>query len=93
MKAYHISFVFDQPQPGIITIPGANKDEALANFHKQMEQFSNVQVFQVIDLEEIPFLKEIFDRQKDQMSQAVEIEIEDAPVDETNNVIDLKKFN
>lgn len=64
-KAYHISFVFDQKQPGVITIPGDDPDNAVENFMKLMEQFNNVEVMNIVDLADIPFLKAIHDAQND----------------------------
>lgn len=72
-KAYHISFVFDQKQPGVITIPGDNPDDAVENFMKMMEHFNNVEVMNIVDLAEIPFLKAIHDAQ----NQVVEDEDEE----------------
>jgi hypothetical protein len=62
-KAYHISFVFDQRQPGVITIPGKDPEDAISNLMKLMESFNNVEVMNVIDLAEIPFLQHIHDAQ------------------------------
>lgn len=63
MKAFHISFTFDQPQPGVITIPASSADEARDKLLKMLETFANVKVHNVVDLEDIPFLQRMFDSQ------------------------------
>lgn len=90
MKAYHISFVFDQPQPGVITIPAPTPEEAEQALRKMLEGFSNVQIMQVTDLEEIPFLKKMFEQQQQQTSSIIDIDPEDF---EDDNVVDFKKPN
>lgn len=72
LRAYHISFVFDQKQPGVITIPGETADAATENFMKMMEHFNNVEIIQIVDLAEIPFLKRIHDAQKENEEEETE---------------------
>ena len=61
MKAYHLSFRFDQPQPGVITIPATSADEAKQKLQDMLNEFRNVEIFEAIDLEEVPFLKKMYD--------------------------------
>ena len=72
LKAYHISFVFDQKQPGVITVPGETADAATENFMKMMEHFNNVEIIQIVDLAEIPFLKRIHDAQEKEEEETEE---------------------
>lgn len=62
-KAFQITFTFDQPQPGVITIPGEDADKAQANFLELMKEFANVKIVHVTDLETIPFLQGLYNRQ------------------------------
>jgi len=89
VKAYHISFVFDQPQPGVITIPAYTSEEAEQSLRKMLEGFSNVKIMQVTDLEEIPFLKKMFEQQQP-LSPIIDIDPEDV---EDNTVVEFKKPN
>jgi len=72
-KAYHISFVFDQRTPGVITMPGKDPEDATANLMKLMEAFENVEVMQIIDLAEIPFLQRMHDAQNSVMEDDDEV--------------------
>ena len=72
LKAYHISFVFDQKQPGVITVPGETADAATENFMKMMEHFNNVEIIQIVDLAEIPFFKRIHDAQEKEEEETEE---------------------
>ena len=95
MKAFHISFTFDQPQPGVITIPALNADEARDKLLKMLESFANVKVHNVVDLEDIPFLQKMFDNQMENARDtAIIIDGEFEEVDEElegyeNNVIEF----
>lgn len=84
-KAYQISFTFDQPQPGVITIHGTDEENARSNFLELMKDFSNVNIVHVTDLESIPFLQQLY---KNQMSEQ-----EGSPFIEGEIVEEFKKPN
>ncbi len=92
MKAFHISFTFDQPQPGVITIPALSADEARDKLLKMLESFANVKVHNVVDLEDIPFLQKMFDNQMENARDTAIIIDESLmtdDVDQFNNVIEF----
>ena len=96
MKAYHLSFVFEQMQPGIITLPADSPEHAKERLHEMLAEFKGVKIFQVTDLEEIPFMQKMFDQQQAQMDslQGIDDTIDnDDDVMNEDNVVEFKKPN
>lgn len=89
MKVYNISFTFDQPQPGVITIPADSADEANSALLKMLEGFSNVVIHSTVDLEEVPFLKHMYDQQQKQQQSSLIIDADFEEVSQEDNVIEF----
>lgn len=72
LNAYHVAFTFDQPTPGVITIPAATKDEASKKLADMANDngIKNLNIKEVIDIEDIPHLKAIIDQQSQAMADA-----------------------
>lgn len=76
MKAYHIAFTFDAPSPTTITLPADDQDAALAKLKEMTEGFNNVKVHEITDLETVPFLKALFEKQNEQAMEEMTNSVE-----------------
>jgi 23S rRNA pseudoU1915 N3-methylase RlmH len=70
MKAFNIAFTFDQKVPGVITIPAETSDEAAAKLKDYLKDFSNVDIKEVVDIDNIPAIRKMVDEQLKQEEEA-----------------------
>ncbi len=92
MKAYHISFIYDQPQPGVITIPAETPEDATAKLNEMLVGYTNVKIMQVVDLEEVPFMQLMFNRQQEQ-AESMEEDMSDDEAEYSAEIVEFKKPN
>lgn len=74
LKAFYFNFAFDvtQRQPGTVVAVAKNEAEAREKFAANMTEFTNVELFEVIDLDEVPTLKEQVEQEQELQSNALE---------------------
>ena len=61
MNIYHIAFSFDEPKPGVISIPAKNAEDAKAKLLEMAKNMRNVTIVDIIDAAEVPQLQEMID--------------------------------
>lgn len=61
MNAWHISFTLEQPTPGTVTVPADTEEEARAKFEEMTKGYNNAEIKEIVNLEEVPFLKKLVD--------------------------------
>lgn len=93
LNGYYINFAFDvkQRQPGTIVAVANSKEEALEKFNSNMEGFENIEVFEVVDIDTVPSLKNQVTEQQEFETALEEFEAQlddDSPV-----AIDEKKVH
>lgn len=71
MNAYHISFTFDAPSPGTITIAADSTEDAKAKLEDMTKEFTNVKIHEIVDLETVPFLKALFEKQVEESAKEI----------------------
>jgi hypothetical protein len=78
-KAYHISFTFDEPRPGVITLVDETPEQAKEQLAKLLEGFNNLEIHDVTDLDDVPFLKKAFEAHQDREATLAEALEDEAP--------------
>lgn len=76
LNVYHIAFSFDDPKPGVISIPAESAEEAKKVLLEMAKNMRNVTIVDIIDAAEVPQLQEMIERARNSAVEDAEI-IED----------------
>lgn len=83
-KLWHIAFSFDEPRPGVITVPADDSEGAKKLFLDMAKGMRNVEIFEVVDAETLPNIQDMLKAQIDAQS---------AVVDDVNTNPEKEKLN
>ena len=83
-KLWHIAFSFDEPRPGVITVPADDSEGAKKLFLDMAKGMRNVEVYEIVDAATLPNIQDMLKAQ----AEAHEAAADDVSIDPDN-----KKLN
>ena len=63
-KAFYIAFTYDVPSPGFITLVAPTAEIAQEKLMEMTQGYTNVKVHDCTDIDEIPMLRALFDKEQ-----------------------------
>lgn len=71
-KLWHIAFSFDEPRPGVITLPADDADGAKKLLTDMTKNMRNVEIYDVVDASILPNIQDMLKAQAEMHEAAAE---------------------
>ena len=71
-KLWHIAFSFDEPRPGVITIPADNEEDAKKLLLDMAKNMHNVEIYDIVDASLLPNIQDMMRVHSEMETEAVD---------------------